>query len=143
MAFWSVVLPVFALFAQAGAVAAAKERPLLKEYKGEESIPDDLYSAYEQLVDAMQRGNLGRIRGLCLPDAVNISTKARREPLISYGEDINIPFVQAGLFHKNILHARRSAPDIYSLNTATSHMLFVRTKSMGWRLYVYWDKPME
>ncbi len=66
----------------------------------------------------------------------------RVEKVREYGPDINIPFLTKG-FHKYILNLRKDSEDTYLIRTGSSYTWFVRTKSEGWKLYRYGDKPIK
>jgi hypothetical protein len=115
---------------------------LLVEYRGDVTLPDDLYTVYAQLVAAVETGDQGAIQQYCLPQAVTFTTGARPEASREYGQDMNLPFLKRG-FHKYILNLRKDSDDSYLIRTGSSYLFFVRTKRGGWKLYRYGDKPIE
>lgn len=127
-------------FALAQQNAAPKE--LLKDYRGEVQLPEDLYDAYAAFVKAIETADQGTIRKHCLPHSVKFTTDVRPEKTREYGQDMNIPFLKKG-FHKYILNLRKDSEDTYLVRSGSSYMWFVRTKSEGWKLYRYGDKPIE
>ena len=115
---------------------------LLVEYRGEVELPDDLYTVYAHLVDAIETGDQGEIQQYCLPQAVTFTTGARPEQSRAYGQDMNLPFLKRG-FHKYILNLRKDSDQSYLIRTGSSYLSFVRTHTTGWRLYRYGDKPIK
>ena len=123
------------------AVAEDNEAPrsLLREYRGDVKMPDGLYETYAELVKVM-RGDHEQIKEFCLPHAITITTGGRPKEMREYGP-MNLPFLMSG-FHANILHLRKDSEDTYLIRTGSSYLYFVRTKTMGWKLYHYGDKPI-
>ena len=119
-----------------------REKKLLKDYHGEVQLPDDLYDAYAAFIGAIETADFGEIQKHCLPHSVSFTTAARSQKMREYGPDINIPFLKKG-FHKYILNLRKDSEDTYLIRTGSSYTWFVRTKSEGWKLYRYGDKPIE
>jgi len=125
----------------ASAQDSATSQVLLKHYRGKEAIPADLYEAYAGLVSAIETGEQGNIQKYCLPHCVTFTTEERPE-MREYGQDMNIPFLKKG-FISAIETVRKDSNDVWLLRTGSSYLFFVRTKSMGWKLYKYGDKPIE
>lgn len=119
-----------------------REKELLKDYHGKVQLPDDLYDVYAAFIRAVKTADLGDIQKQCLPHSVTFTTVARSEKMREYGPDINIPFLKKG-FHKYILNLRKDSQDTYLIRTVSTYMWFVRTKSEGWKLYRYGDKPIQ
>ena len=119
-----------------------REKELLKDYHGEVQLPNDLYDAYAAFTKTIETGDQGDIQKHCLPHSVTFTTAARSEKTREYGPDINLPFLKKG-FHKYILNLRKDSEDTYLIRTGSSYMWWVRTKSEGWKLYRYGDKPIE
>ncbi len=117
-------------------------RELLKHYLGEAQLPDSLYKAYADLVKAIQTGEQGNIERHCLPFSVTFTTKDRPPASREYGQDINMPFLKDG-FHKYIFSFEERPDDTYLIHTGSTYMFFVETKTAGWKLYRYGDKPIE
>ena len=128
------------------AFAMAEDKPrqkeLLKDYHGQVQLPADLYDAYAAFIKAIETADQGAIQMHCLPHSVTFTTGGRSEKEREYGPDINIPFLKKG-FHKYILNLRKDSEDTHLIRTGSSHMWFVRTKSEGWKLYRYGDKPIK
>jgi len=122
-------------------MAANNPRELLKNYRGSEQLPDDLYQTYADFVSAMQTAEQGNIQKFCLPRSVSFTTEERPEKVREYGQDINIPFLKKG-FHPLIENFRKDSEDVYLIRTGTSALFFVRTQKGGWKLYLYIDKPI-
>ncbi len=119
-----------------------REKELLKDYHGKVQLPDDLYDAYAAFIRAIETADQGTIQMHCLPHSVTFTTGARSEKTREYGQNINIPFLKKG-FHKYILNLRKDSEDTYLIRTWSTYMWFVRTKSQGWKLYRYGDKPIK
>jgi len=117
-------------------------KELLNDYRGEVQLPDDLYDVYAAFVKSVETADQSAIQKHCLPHSVNFTTGARPEKTREYGQDINIPFLRNG-FHKFILNLRQDSEDTYLIRSGSSYMWFVKTKSEGWKLYRYGDKPIE
>ena len=130
------------LCACAMAVNTQPEKELLKDYHGKVQLPDDLYDVYAAFIRAVKTADLGDIQKQCLPHSVTFTAVARSEKMREYGPDIYIPFLKKG-FHKYILYLRKDSQDTYLIRTVSTYMWFVRTKSQGWKLYRYGDKPIE
>ncbi len=139
----TIVICVFILLCVC-AVAQDKprEKELLKDYQGKVQLPDDLYDVYAAFIKAVKTADFGDIQKQCLPHSVSFTKDARPEKMREYGPDINIPFLKKG-FHKYILYLRKDSKDTYLIRTVSTYMWFVRTKSQGWKLYRYGDKPIE
>ena len=137
-----VVCVSILLCAYAMAEDKPREKELLKHYHREVQLPDDLYDAYAAFVKAIETADQGTIRRHCLPHSVTFTTAPRIDKMREYGPDINIPFLKKG-FHKYILNLRKDSEDTYLIRTGSSYTWFVRTKSEGWKLYRYGDKPIE
>jgi hypothetical protein len=130
------------LYAGAAAQEKTPAKELLKDYRGEVQLPDDLYDAYSAFVAAVETADEEAIEKHCVPYSVAFTTDARPEATREYGTDINIPFLRRG-FHKYILNLAQDSEDTYLIRTGSSYMRFVRTKAEGWKLYRYGDKPIQ
>ncbi|MHC4178917.1 MAG: hypothetical protein ACYSWU_15500 [Planctomycetota bacterium] len=115
---------------------------LLWDYHGEVETPEDLYNTYADVLRAMETGDQAEIEKSCLPHSVTFTTGARPEKTREYGEDMNLPFLKSG-FHRDILDLRKDSEDTYLIRTGSSYLFFVRTKTTGWKLHRYGDKPIE
>lgn len=124
------------------AMAEDNPRQLLKNYRGNEQMPDDLYQTYADFVSAMHTAEQGNIQKLCLSHSVTFTTEERPEKSREYGQDINIPFLKKG-FQPLIENFRKDSEDVYLIRTGSSALFFVRTQKGGWKLYRYNDKPIE
>lgn len=138
----AVVFLVTLLSVAEGIVDAAARKPLLKDYKGSEEMPEDLYGAYEKLVRAMELGQEEEIASFSLPHSISITRDARSAKSRDYGEDMNLPFLKSG-FSKYIVSLRKDSADTFLVRTSSSYFYFVRTKASIWKLYRYGDKPIE
>lgn len=123
-------------------IFAGPSEALLKGYRGQGRLPKDLYDTYAELVKAIETADQADIQGYCLPHSVTFTTGVRPEKSREYGADMNIPFLKKG-FRKDILNLRKDSEDTYLIRTGTSYLFFVRTKTTGWKLYRYGDKPIE
>jgi len=122
---------------------SSEEKPeLLKYYKGNEKIPDQLYEAYSKLVKAIETGDQGDINQLCLPHSVTFTIQERPEQSREYGQNMNIPFLKNG-FDKFVRNLRKDGEDCYLIRTGFSALWFIETKRMSWKLYRYLDKPIK
>lgn len=130
------------LLAGSQVIYADPSEALLGDYRGQGRLPKDLYDTYADLVKAIETGDQASIQRYCLPHSVTFTTKTRPEKSREYGQDMNLPFLKKG-FYKDILNLRKDSQDTYLIRTGTSHLFFVRTKTMGWRLYRYGDSPIE
>ena|SRR6266508_3516747 len=130
------------LFLTTARASAEEQRPLLKNYRGKERLPNALYKTYADLIEAMAAGDGSRIKRYCLPGSVTVTGEARPEKHREYGQDINLPFLAQG-FQKEIEGVSKPAEDVYLIRTATSALFFVETRRSGWKLFRYLDKPIE
>ena len=103
-------------------------------------LPNELKKTYGKFIVAMKTGDAGTINKYCLPHAVSF-TYEKREITPNYGKDINMPWAKNG-FSGEIFSVRKDGEGCYLIRTATTAMWFIHTKSMGWRLYGYLDKPI-
>ena len=121
----------------------ADEQPeFLKFYKGDVELPEGLVELYGKLLNAIENGDQGDICQHCLPSCVSFTIKERPEKSRDFGHDINIPFLKSG-FDKYVRSIRKDGEGCYLIRTNSTAMWFIETKSMGWRLYKYFDKPMQ
>jgi hypothetical protein len=123
--------------------SAVAEKKLLSGYKGSTVPPDDLYSTYEGLIDAIKRGDIDRIASFCLPHAVEITSQPRRSGLERHGDDINLSYAKSPFFQPGIVGVQKDTEDTYVIQTISTRAYFVRTKTGGWKVYRYADKPIE
>jgi hypothetical protein len=130
------------LFLTTATASGQEQRPLLRNYRGKERLPNALYKTYADLVEAMAAGDESRIKRYCLPGSVTVKQEARPEKEREYGQNINLPFLGKG-FQKEVEGVSRPAEDIYLIRTATSALFFVETRRSGWKLFRYFDKPIE
>ena len=56
---------------------AQPTKELLKDYRGKEQLPDDLYTAYAAFVKAIETAEPGAIHKHCFPQAVKVTTEDR------------------------------------------------------------------
>ncbi len=121
---------------------SAKEyEGLLKDYNGQVTIPASLLKAYTQFVAVARKPTEERLRGLCLPDSVEITTAARKQNQ-EYGRSLNLPFLREG-FTPGILNAAKPDENVIVLRTGTSYLRYIKTSAGDWKLYGYGDKPIE
>jgi len=120
------------------------KRPLMKDYMGNEELPDALYEAYAKLIAAMETAEAAAIQKLCLPKTVKITSENRRADMREYSEDgdMNLPFLKKG-FQKEIQVLRKDEDGSYLIRTNSSVFHFIETKAAGWKLFRYYDKPIE
>jgi hypothetical protein len=114
------------------AVAAAEPK--------KEAMPKELAETYQAFVKAMRTGNAGIINKLCLPHSVYFTYEKREKP--EYGQNINTHFAKSG-FDATVVLVRKDGDGCYLVRTNTTALWFIETKSMGWKLYEYLDKPIE
>jgi hypothetical protein len=115
-------------------------KTLLAEYKGKEVVPDRLLDAYASFVSAAKKGSVDNRTHL--PHSLTLTHQPRLEKTREYGQDVNIPFLRKH-FDARVLLVRKDGKGCYLLRTSTTALWFVETKSMGWRLYRYLDKPID
>jgi hypothetical protein len=140
-----VVLSLTLLLA---AVSIAEEKPTSKpaphpyvaDYKSDKQVSQALLDAYVEF--ATRATQAGDLQPLLLPHAVAISAEPRPEEMREYGPGINLPFLKSG-FSPTVLSIRKDAEDAWLIRTNSSAIWFVETKSGGWRVYQYLDKPIE
>ena len=123
-------------------VRSEPEQELLKHYKGSVKVPSDLYETYAKFIKAIESNDPGEINKLCLPQSVSFTSETRPNESREYGQDMNEPFLKQG-FEKYIFNVRKDGEGCYLLRTSSSAMWFIETKSMGWKLYRYLDKPIQ
>jgi hypothetical protein len=119
-----------------------RNRPLLKEYRGNEEIPEALYQTYANLVEAMIAGERDGIKKLCLQGSVQVTEEGGDGEYSRNVNEIRLPFARK-VFQKQIQGIQLGADGTCSIRTNTSTLFFVETKSSGWMLYRYYDKPIE
>jgi hypothetical protein len=123
-----------------GASSAAEDVPdPFRSYDGKEPVPEGLRQAYTGFVRAAKDGG---VESSCLPHGVTISREARPEKSREYGQDINLPFLRDG-FSPAVRLVRKDPDDCYLVRTDTTAIWFVQTKSGAWKVYRYFDKPIE
>jgi hypothetical protein len=105
-------------------------------------LPDDLLVTYRRLVEAIQAGQAEAVSNLCLAGGVEVTTEERAKGMIGGGYEINMPFVMRE-FDGEIFAFRRLEPDCYKIETVSSELFFVRTSTAGWRLFRFYDRPLE
>ena len=132
----------FILIAATLVVSAANEQELLKQYKGEVVLPQELYQAYSNLVAAFQTGRKEEIEKFCMPDKIKFTTAPRSKDNRQYGQEINIPFLKDG-FDQFILNLRKDSETEYLIRTGSTALWFSRTEEGKWKLSKYLDKPIE
>ncbi|MBM4043942.1 MAG: hypothetical protein FJ279_02410 [Planctomycetes bacterium] len=138
----SVMCASLLLCACGMATGEPPQKELLKDYRGGVRPPEDLYDTYAAFVKAIETADQSSIQNHCLPHSVTFTIRSRSEKTREFGEDMNIPFLKNG-FHRYILDLRKDSDDTYLIRTVSSYMWFVRTKSEGWKLYRYGDKPIQ
>jgi hypothetical protein len=132
------------LLGLAAAVAAAAPRAgdepdPFRGYEGKEPVPAGLREAYTEFAKAARAGAPERF---CLPHAVEVTRDARPVNDREYGRDMNLPFLRDG-FSPRVVSVRKDPDDCYLVRTGTSAIGFVQTKSGAWKVYRYYDKPIE
>jgi hypothetical protein len=105
-----------------------------------ETMPDELAKTLASFVKAMRTGDAGTINRYCLPHAVSYTYEKRKVP--GYGQDINTHFAKNGFDATGVL-VRKDGDGCYLVRTHTTALWFIETKSMGWKLYRYLDKPIK
>ena len=107
-------------------------------------LPNELKLIYDKFVEAMKTGDAGSINQYCLPHSVSFTYEKRENTGFGpgYGHDINTCWAKNGFIDK-IFSVRKDGEGCYLIRTCTTAMWFVETKSMGWKLYKYLDKPIE
>jgi hypothetical protein len=103
-------------------------------------VPPGLLDAHVEFSTRATKG--GDLLPLILPQAVEITTAARPETSREYGTTISLPFLKSG-FHPNVFSIRKDAADSWLVRTGTTALWYVETKTGGWRVYRYLDKPIQ
>ncbi len=122
------------------ASAADDAADLFRKYRGKEAVPDGLRKAYTAFANQTRDGS---VESFLLPHApIAITREPRPEKDREYGRDINVPFLRNG-FSATVLNVRKDPDDCYLIRTGSSAIWRVETKSGVWRIYSYFDKPIE
>lgn len=137
----ALVCLVLIAFTSGTSAKKRPEKPLLK-YQGKTELPDDLYETYAALAKVLKTADRGDIERFCLPGSIRYTTESRKGQYQEYGHDMNLHFLKSG-FHADILNLMKLSEDAFLIRTGTSYLRFVRTKTSGWKLYDYGDKPIE
>ena len=116
------------------------DRKYVLHYTGDVAIPDDLLVAYNGFADAAKSSDTDRISQSVLPHAVRIRVWMEAA-VTEKAEDICL-WRLGDKFAPDIMVVRKDAADCYLIRTASSATSWVKTESMGWRLYHYLDKPI-
>ena len=131
----------------AASYAAENEKPdvvpgaqYFEGHKGEDQIPAALVRRYGEFAEGA-RDPGGDFLSSLLPASIGISTRERPAATRYHGSDLNLPFLRKE-FEPHVWVVLKNGADCYLLRTTTSTLWFVETKSQGWRLYRYLDKPM-
>jgi hypothetical protein len=115
-------------------------------------VPAELLIAYARFVRAAKDPKREILAGLCLPQTVPITTEERPPKKREYGRDINIPFLRhvfppgniaRGIEAAQIHGVQKYTEDSYLIQTGYSVLYFSKTKSGDWKLYRYFDEPVE
>jgi len=126
-----------------------KSTDLIKDYRGEIKLPSALMATYTALVNTIDETKkdikktpflVEKLKAFCLPNAIVIETGTSRQS--EYGKNMNINYL-VNDFHPKILNLRKDSDNSYLIRTGSSGMWFVETKTMGWKLYRYFDKPIQ
>ena len=112
-----------------------------ENHRGETQIPDALVQKYGEFVKSARQPQSDFLN-IMLPHSISISYQERPAATREYGGDLNLPFLQNG-FDAQVQSVRKDGADCYLLRTTSSALWFVETKSQGWRLYRYLDKPIK
>jgi hypothetical protein len=80
------------------------ERSLLKEYTGNEQLPEALYETYSKLIEAMATGEDANIQKYCLPKSIKVGSEARRG---------NAGIQRGAKLHESAVSQRR-LPEVHS-----------------------------
>lgn len=114
--------------------------PFVAEYRSDEAVPQSLLDAHVEFATRATKG--GDLQPLLLPQAVEITTAARPEKSREYGTEISLPYLKSG-FQPNVFSIRRDAADAWLVRTGSTAIWYVETKTGGWRVYRYLDKPIQ
>ena len=114
--------------------------PFVAEYKSDDKVPQSLLDAHVEFATRATKG--GDLQPLLLPQAVEISSAARPEKSREYGTEISLPFLKSG-FQPKVFSIRRDAADAWLVRTGSTALWYVETKTGGWRVYRYLDKPIQ
>jgi hypothetical protein len=119
------------------------EKALLGHYTGDVELPRELLKAYAAFAKVARTASEEELKAHCLPHGVPISSAVRPPESRWYGRDINIPFLRSEDFHLHIQGVARQDDDCYLIRTGSSGIYFVRTHSGAWKIYSYFDKPIQ
>lgn len=112
---------------------------LFKECKNAAALPRELKKTYAALVTAI--GKQRDVGAFCLPQAVT-STREPRAEIETEDGDLNWPFLKSG-FSAQVVSAEKQGDDVFRVQTATTALWFVETKSGAWRIFRCQHKPIE
>ncbi len=135
------IVTCFLLFT-ASVVCATEDQDLLRQYKGDVVLSQDLYKTYAKLIVALETGEQGKIEQFCIPMTIKFTTEPRPKDAREYGQEINLPFLKNG-FDKYILNLRKDSETRYLIRTVSTALWFTRSKNDQWKLSKYLDKPIE
>ena len=130
------------LAALALAAPPADEKPadLFKDCryaKPEDRPPEELRLTFTKFAESVKGGGQAKF---CL-NSVEVSDQ--EDPKRGeYGTGINIPWMRKN-FSAEVMGCRKDSDDTYLIRTGTTYTFWVRTRSEGWKLYKYGDKPIQ
>lgn len=118
--------------------------PLLASSKKITILPDQLKVIYDNFLITLKTNDVGAINQFCLPNSITYTYDKRKDTGFGpgYGNDINLYWIKNG-FDGKIVSVRKDSENCYLIRTNSTAMWFVETKSTGWKLYKYLDKPIE
>ena len=119
---------------------AAARKEVMAGYRGDVKMPNGLLIAYAKFVSGAKQGRVDK--SLYLPHSLTLTREPRSEKSREYGQDVNIPFLRKH-FDGRVQVLRKDGEGCYLIRTSTTGLQFVKTGSMGWRLYRYLDKPIK
>lgn len=124
----------------------ALEDSLYKKATTNERLPSSLLKTYAQFVKAIQTKDRKAIaekaKFYLLDNSITINETPREKNKDEYGTDINIDFLITK-FNPYIITIKKYSNSSYMIRTGTTLINYVETKTEGWKIYFYADKPID
>lgn len=124
----------------------ALEDSLYKKATTNERLPSSLLKTYAQFVKAIQTKDRKAIaekaKFYLLDNSITINENPREKNKDEYGTDINIDFLITK-FNPYIISIKKYSNSSYMIRTGTTLINYVETKTEGWKIYFYADKPID
>lgn len=124
----------------------ALEDSLYKKATTNERLPSSLLKTYAQFVKVIQTKDRKAIaekaKFYLLDNSITINETPREKNKDEYGTDININFLITK-FNPYIITMKKYSNSSYMVRTGTTLINYVETKTEGWKIYFYADKPID